>query len=433
MLHKKRFTRRKFLRSLCLFSAFLCSGCSFDFMRRLKKSVHGANGNQLTDAEFIRQIVTADPSTSRTIMWQSAAKQDDCHINIRKTGQKKITSISGTTEPFTDDGQQAFLHTVRLAGLTPQTNYEYQLQNKTAATDWFPLSTGNTDTFKALIFPDSQCSDYSVWQKNARTAFKNHPDCSFFINMGDLVDNGEDHHQWEAWFDAVDENIRQIPFAPVMGNHETYNKNWKVRSPQAYLQEFAVPGNNSQTFDRYYYSFDWGDAHFVVLNTQHDELKELTDEDLIAEQIAWLRHDCTASSKKWRIALLHKDILRYAIRTRPERIQGISDIGHIYAPIFEELGFDLVLTAHLHTYRNRGCLSNFVPDSNGPLYILTGVAGNIFYNNFWLDHKLDKVKAPQPETGNCLTLTVNSNQLKLESFLFDGTKFDEIILNQKYR
>jgi len=44
--------------------------------------------------------------------------------------------------------------------------------------------------------------------------------CSIFINMGDLVDNGEDHTQWNLWFEAVENIISAIPIAPVMGNHE---------------------------------------------------------------------------------------------------------------------------------------------------------------------------------------------------------------------
>ena len=51
------------------------------------------------------------------------------------------------------------------------------------------------------------------------TAWKENQDAQFFINMGDLVDNGEDHTQWNLWFEAVENIISAIPIAPVMGNH----------------------------------------------------------------------------------------------------------------------------------------------------------------------------------------------------------------------
>ena len=66
-----------------------------------------------------------------------------------------------------------------------------------------------------------------------------------------------------------------IPFAPVMGNHETYDKKWEVRLPLAYLAQFAPPENGSRDFLRYYYSFDFGDVHFIVLNTQWNETNDL--------------------------------------------------------------------------------------------------------------------------------------------------------------
>ena len=46
------------------------------------------------------------------------------------------------------------------------------------------------------------------------------PGRSFFVNMGDLVDNGEDSSQWNAWFGVVEPMAEKIPVAPLMGNHE---------------------------------------------------------------------------------------------------------------------------------------------------------------------------------------------------------------------
>ena len=53
----------------------------------------------------------------------------------------------------------------------------------------------------------------------------------FFINMGDLVDNGYDLVQWNGWFDGVEPMVNNIPVAPVQGNHETYTTDWQVAMP----------------------------------------------------------------------------------------------------------------------------------------------------------------------------------------------------------
>ncbi|SDG43287.1 hypothetical protein SAMN05216584_10554 [Selenomonas sp. WCT3] len=52
--------------------------------------------------------------------------------------------------------------------------------------------------FQCLIFPDSQSSDYSDWEHWAQEAAWRNPEAAFFVNMGDIVDNGEDHTQWQA-------------------------------------------------------------------------------------------------------------------------------------------------------------------------------------------------------------------------------------------
>jgi len=148
------------------------------------------------------------------------------------------------------------------------------------------------------------------------------------------------------------------------------------------------------------------------------------------EQLAWLREDAARSQKQWKIVLIHKDVLQYRIHNRPERQEGISDVGEVFMPLFDELGIDIVFTAHLHTYRNRGHIHDFRRDSRGPLYILTGVAGNVRYPGLWIDHELDEVVAPQPETDNYLTMEVGERKVSVKCFLPDGREIDRVTVSK---
>lgn len=431
-------SRRKFLSMMGGAAISLAAGCAFSGKAAapIRKAARILTGDTSLDARFLRQIITADSRTSRTIMWQSDAPQEKAEIVWRAAGNGKngdneaeIFSASATGEHYTDDGQDVYLHTARVNNLAPGTHYEYRVICGDEGTDWTPLSTENGGAFKALIFPDSQSSDYTDWKNLAQDAFKRNPDAAFFTNLGDLVDNGEEHSQWDAWFDAVEGMAERIPFAPVMGNHETYDKQWEVRLPLAYLAEFDVPENGSQYFSRYYYSFDFGDVHFIVLNTQWDETGEFHP-GLLEEQLEWLPKDAAASDKKWKVVMLHKDVLRYRIEKRPERTEGISKFGEAFMPLFDELGIDVVLSAHLHTYRNRGHIKNFQRDPSGPLYILTGVAGNVRYPGLWIDHALDEKVAPQPETDNYMTLDASKDSLRFQCFLPDGTIIDDVTVKK---
>ena len=78
-------------------------------------------------------------------------------------------------------------------------------------------------------------------------------------------------------------------------------------------------------------------------------------------------------------------------------------------------------------YRRRCHIKNFQPDPAGPLYICTGVAGNVRYYDIPASH-FDEKLAPQPETDNYLVLETAKNRLHLQAFLPNGALMDEIFL-----
>ena len=400
--------RRNFIKLATIFTAGIFAGCSTD------KNIGNLNIN------YLRRIITKNPETSACIMWQTDSPLKNPVMEI---ANKKIPAIDSS---FEDDGENIFQYTAQIDNLNANTDYKFRIVDGDNHTDYFNLRTADNNKFKAIIFPDSQSADYNVWGDVAKVAFEKNPDAKFFVNVGDIVDNGEDINQWRAWFDKISAQIKNIPFVPVMGNHETYNRDWQVRSPIQYLNYFAVPDNGSDKFSRRFYSFDYGAAHFVILDSQWDELGK----DIINVQKKFLREDIANTKKTWRVAFIHKDVLQYRINGRPERLEGFSDVGEIFMPIFEELNFDVVFTAHLHTYRNRGRLKNFRADDSGTLYILTGLAGDVRYSNLWIDHALDKVIAPQPEIDNYLTLEIDENNLLVKCFLYDGSQIDEYILQK---
>lgn len=423
---KNHLTRRKFLKTLLGTSLLLGGGTLLGKATWHRLAAHRIPAmDSPLEVEFLRQVITADPTSSRTILWQSTQPLSAPLVEYRLQDQEEIQRTPAHEDFFTDDGVTNHQYIAHLAGLTQGTPYAYRVVSGASKSPWQSLHTADEERFQCLIFPDSQSSDYSDWAHLVEGAAKRHPRASFFINMGDMVDNGEDHTQWQAWLGAVENLASRIPIVPVMGNHEMYDRNWEVRLPEAYLRYFAVPTNKSHDFDRYYYSFDYGPVNFIVLNSQWEEAEPFKS-GLKEAQMQWMREDIRQSQKPWNIVLLHKDVLQYRIHNRPERLEGISDVGEAFMPLFEELGIDIVFTAHLHTYRNRGHILQGRHDRQGPLYILTGVAGNVRYPNLWIDHALDEVTAPQPETDNYLTMDITANRIVIECFLPDGHIIDHV-------
>lgn len=378
------------------------------------------------DASNIRQVITADSTTSRTFMWQSDYAEENPVVEYRQAGDDdSLMQLPASSDAFSDDGVTTYIHTAAVSDLKPGTAYEYRVGAGDKRSSWQSFHTAQGHDFKALIFPDSQSSDYSVWAATAQPAWQRNQDAQFFINMGDLVDNGQDYYQWNAWFDVVGDMIARIPVVPLLGNHETYDKDWKVRMPEAYLHLFALPRIDREKYQNQFYSFDYGDVHFVVLNTQSQELADF-EPSLDEDEVAWFKEDMAKTTKKWKIVLMHKDPLQYGFANRPQpREEGFSPEGRLWMPLFDQYGVDAVLSAHLHTYRDRGHIRNFQRDESGPLYLITGVAGNVQYPGLWKQHSLDKYVAPQPETDNYMTLEATDDSLTFRSFLPDGQLLEE--------
>ena len=393
------------------------------------KTVESFTDFTKTDAFNLRQVITADSTVSRTVMWQSDAEEKDAFVEYRVTKAENTaiqTQKEHINDKFTDNGKTTYVHTVTLKNLEPGTEYEYRLGYGNRRSQWHRLNTAQDhNNYKALIFPDSQSAKYKVWEDVAMPAWLRNRDAQFFITMGDLVDNGEHAYQWNEWFTRIGPMITRILVAPVMGNHETYTMDWKVRMPQAYLHYFQLPEGTPAPYKNQFYSFDYGDVHYVVLNTQMREMEEFQP-NLLQDQLAWFQADMEKTKKKRKVVLMHKDVLRYGFLTRKTpREEGFSEEGKVFMPLFDKYKVDVVLTAHLHTYRNRGCIYAFKRDTKGPLYILAGVAGDVRYPNLWKRHSLDVAIAPQPETNNYMVLEASADRLRFSCYLPDGTKIDE--------
>lgn len=380
----------------------------------------------------VRQLVAADNKTARTIMWAAKVKQQYT-LEYRKQGSSDSQSVQPADSSFTDK-DSVIQYTVRLEGLAPGSTYEYRIKTAKNKGQWHRLHTEDGAGFTALIFPDSQSADYSGWQQLARDAYQRHPDSAFYVNMGDLVDNGQSASQWRAWFNSVSVFSDAVPLAPVIGNHEAYSLEWKECLPASYTQLFNVPQNGLAKYPNQFYSFDYGPVHFVVLDTNFPEMKNFQPA-LLADELPWLEKDLAASRAKWKVVLMHRDIFLYGFGPESGREQTQThflDFSYQLLPVFEKYKVDAVLTAHLHTYRRRVPLQSFAPAPQGAgiTYILTGVAGDVRYPKLWGDFAWDAATAPKPETANYMTLRADEQSLEFKAFLPDGRQFDEVKLTK---
>lgn len=378
-----------------------------------------------------RQIIARD-MTCRTIMWDAPSLFARAYVEIRAEGAAQRFDAAYDWSELQGEGR--FHYAAAIPELKPNTAYTYRIILGDAATDWLPLSAGAGEDapFEALIFADSQCTDFSILRDFLQKAFRRHPNAAFFAIDGDLVDNGELPFYWTSFLAAISPYASRLPFVPVMGNHECYGADWKNALPAGYLAAFAVPENGSTRFRRYYYSFDYGAVHFIVLNTQFQELDALRP-GLHLEELSWLKADCAASKKPWKVVLMHKDVLAYdEYQPGTGQTGGISDVGNAFMASFDALGVDLVLTGHMHTYRNRGHIFAKKPSEHGPVYVMSGPAGDQRYfvppDRAYDRHPMDQ--SDVTNFRNYLVLKADVKTLATTCYQEDGTAVDSVKLEK---
>lgn len=370
----------------------------------------------LRAVKFLRQVVTENSETSRLIIWQAEEEIKNLRLEYKLTDGEKIFYGEVSYENFSDD-EKIFIYSCELKNLSPQSLYNFRIVSGNKATAWQNLRTTGQKNFQMLVFSDSQCADYNVWQRTADAAHKKFPAAELAAVVGDLVDNGQANYQWRAWHIAAAHLLAERIFVPVLGNHECYSLQWKNCLPEKFSQQFKLSEKN-------FYSFKFGAAHFFVLNNQFDELDEFFP-NLSEEQISWLKNQAANSDRTWKIIFMHKDIFDYAQN-------NFNDIAEIFMDTFDELQIDLVLTGHLHTYRNRGKIFARKKSPSGTCYVLCGRAGDQKYIE--PPSELDEATAPDisAEEESYVYLQVDENFLDVTCLSVGGEVWDKFTLRKNF-
>lgn len=135
----------------------------------------------------------------------------------------------------------------------------------------------NTNSFKFLVFERAQGDDdanpdYSLWQSTLHNAYKANPDARFFTVVGD-----------EAQALSIFIGTTGLLHAKALLNpsltcqsRETQNAVIWPRSCRSsiYMGQFNVPNNGPYSNDQAY-SFDYGNMHIIVLDSQLREEQEI--------------------------------------------------------------------------------------------------------------------------------------------------------------
>ena len=329
---------------------------------------------------------TQDPKTTQTISWRTDTATTGGQVrfgqDLNNTDPNSRSAISAAlTSTLETTGGAVNIHSATLTGLTPGMRYRYQVGYGSSWSDTYTFKTESREpvSFKFLVFGDSQSIDYGTWRTTLQAAVRQNPDAAFLVNMGDLVDVGQDYGQWESWFAASAGVIENIPVMPLTGNHECYTPERRFSSPVFFTAQFALPENGPEGLKRQVYSFDYGDVHFVMLDSQEGEQRGFLP-DMLERQRRWLEADLAATDRKWKVVFIHRPLYG----NKPNGIN--ENLRRAFAGLFDKYQVDLVFTAHDHVYARTAPMYNNKEGTDwdsfrGTIHVATGRTGSKTYEN----------------------------------------------------
>lgn len=155
---------------------------------------------------------------------------------------------------------------------------------------------------------------------------------TILISSGDLVQNGDLETHWDIqFFDPFYKSIQQIlselQYIASMGNHEYSGALFKKYFPYPFY--FA---------DRFYWSFDYGPAHFAVVD-------QYTSYGTGSEQYQWLENDLATSDKTWKFIVLHEPGW-----SAGGGHENNTNVQNYIQPLCEQYGVAMVFAGHNHYY-----------------------------------------------------------------------------------
>jgi hypothetical protein len=309
-------------------------------------------------------------------------------------------------------------HKAVLTGLKANTVYRYQIVdagvNLTPSGErWFRTAPVNGG-FTFISFGDSGIGSSEQYQVRDRMSEQQY---DIILHTGDLDQTVGSYENLEKYHFAVyQEMTSDHPFFPTIGNHEYITDNGRP-----YLDLFDLPmvALDEQDMERYY-SFDWGYAHFVSLDSEGPlyRISDSSDNDMAD----WLEADLAADDHIWKIAIVHRPPYSSSPR-HPE-----TDVREKLAPIFEASGVDLVLSGHNHTYERTypirdGAISTI--EEGGVVYVVTGGGGYEIY-----PVPGDWFTAAHADVYHFVKVRVTKCALILTAIDKDGAVIDRAILDK---
>lgn len=357
------------------------------------------------------------------IVWTTAAMgSPTIRIAPTTTGVwSTVTPGSGAYSTSTTGASAAYVqHDASLTGLSADTSYCYEILDGTTVlangisfhTSW----TGTPHPLRVLAFGDSGTGGTA--QLALRDRMTNY-EFDIFVHLGDIAYGSGTYTELESHFFTVYRDILDdVPFWPSIGNHE-----YVTNEGDPYINVYVLP---RQALDpvhhERYYSFDYGNAHFVSLDSNPEMFDAIGSGSGTDDELDWLAADLAASTADWKIVFFHHPA--YSSGEHGNE----ADVDAQFVPIFQEHGVDLVLNGHDHDYERTVPIWDDAAAPTDPhaiTYVVAGGGGGeprVVSSSWFTAFATD-------EGNHFLSITIDGCMLRAEAINTDADVIDSFNLN----
>ena len=349
----------------------------------LGRSDVSGQGPQLTRGPYL-QSTTRD---SVSVVWQTDIAGD----SVIEYGETGYTEVLSDTAPITT-------HVMRVSGLAAGTTYRYRVSSGSAVLHEATLATA-PDTGGAFEFVVIGDSGTGSQAQRAVAAQMLALDPDFILHTGDVIyPKGEAQWYGPYFFTPYRDLLDHSPVFPSLGNHD-----YGTADAQPYLDAFYLPEASSG--GERYYSFDWGNAHFVALDTNQPYASG-------SAQYDWLVSDLSASTATWKFVFFHHAF--YSSGPHGLFDGYVRPMREALAPVFAQHSVDIVFSGHDHDYERSKPI-------DGVIYIVSGGGGATLYPVGASDFT-----AYSASVHHTVQVRFRSCILSLRAVDANGTVFDQI-------
>ncbi len=272
----------------------------------------------------------------------------ECNINYGFAENELVKNENGTLRGIKEN---YYLYEFNLTDLVAGKKYFYQVSVGNIKSDILHFTTFKKEEknihFAAMGDSRSHPNDFEMVMQNVKQSNPN-----FIISMGDLVKDGGIFSEWNKYFFNVAKDIiTNTPFVSALGDHEGNDDNGEL---------FRHFFKSTQPFNKQWFSFDYGNAHFIALDYRWSDSREMMN---------WFVNDIIKTKARWKIVYMHRPSYNFS--------EHQSAWGQDKWPkVFRDFKVDLVFAGHSHIYERFYPMAPAnEPDSWPVTYITTGGAG----------------------------------------------------------